>query len=80
MIVSNLPGPMEIIEPGKDALTFQAGEFTRLASCLEQLLIDNTLATTLARNGFEKAQFYNIKRVSSLITNSLLKFSDSNYY
>jgi glycosyltransferase involved in cell wall biosynthesis len=71
VVVSDLPGPMEIVKDNIDALIFQAGDFTKLANCLALLLLKKDLAETLAKNGFEKVKSYDIKQLGNLLNNIL---------
>jgi glycosyltransferase involved in cell wall biosynthesis len=64
-IVSALPGPLEIVTPNQDAITFQVGNITELAEKIVYLLSNPELVQTMAEKGFNRVKSYSIEPVGN---------------
>jgi len=69
VIISDLLGPREIVEPDVNGLIFKPGNTIELAEKIEFLLNNRDIAQTIAKNGFEKVKAYDIENIASRINN-----------
>lgn len=76
LIVSNVSGPMEIVEVGKDALVFENENYVELAKLLDKMLSDQQLLKKLTENGFNKVKLYDINIISKKILTLLSELHD----
>jgi len=63
MVLSDLPGPKEIIADTDSALFFPSEDSCRLAHCLAQLIQNKELRQTLAERAFLRIQHYSMKQI-----------------
>lgn len=73
IIISNLPGPMEIVKKDVEALVFKSEDFMELAYSLERLLKEEDLVKNLSYNGFKRLSLYSFDTITKKILNSLNK-------
>lgn len=76
LIVSNVSGPMEIVEADKDALVFENENHVELARSLDKMLSDQQLQKKLSENGFNKVKLYDINIISKKILTLLGELHD----
>jgi glycosyltransferase involved in cell wall biosynthesis len=75
VIVSDLPGPLEIVQPNVDALIFEVGNIIELAEQIEFLINNHEVAQILAKNAFDKVKSYDINFISNRLVDLVLKLS-----
>lgn len=76
VLVSAISGPLEIVKNNYDALTFSPGNHLQLAKLIEQLLLNQTMAANLAKNGFETVKNFDIKNLGSSLHNFILRITN----
>lgn len=67
LVVTQLPGPLEIIAQSECALTAPPEDAFALANSLEQLIKDKALSKKLSVNAFNRVQQYSIEQVGPLL-------------
>lgn len=76
VIVSNVSGPMEIVENYKDALVFDNENYVELSELLIKMLSNKELTKKLTENGFNKVKLYDINVISKKILTLLNELYD----
>jgi glycosyltransferase involved in cell wall biosynthesis len=64
-IVSELPGPLEVVTPNQDALIFKVGDIEGLAEQILYLLSNPSIAHSIAFNGFNKIKSYSMEAIGT---------------
>jgi glycosyltransferase involved in cell wall biosynthesis len=67
MVVSQLPGPIEIIGQSQCALFFEANDVIKMADALQSLIKDKNLAKLLASNAYEHVQHYSSQKIAKVL-------------
>ena len=76
IVVSNVSGPMEIVENYKDALVFDNENYVKLSELLIEMLSNKELTKKLTENGFDKVKLYDINVISKKILTLLNELYD----
>lgn len=76
MVLTQTPGPQEIIADTESALFVPPSDPIGLANGLECVIRDHALAKKLAFNGFQRAQHYSIKNVGPILQKVLDELCD----
>ncbi|KAM3101443.1 glycosyltransferase family 4 protein [Phormidesmis sp. 146-12] len=63
-ITAAAPGPLEIVQDGKDAIVVPGRDSQALEQSLEQLIQDRSLLDRLRRNAYNTAQHYSWSRIA----------------
>jgi glycosyltransferase involved in cell wall biosynthesis len=76
MVLSDLPGPREIIAQSECALFVPPEDAMSLANSLERLIKDQELRKKMAHNAFNRGQNYSVERVGPQLHDVLLRVCD----
>lgn len=71
MVLSDLPGPREIIANSNSALFVPSEDAGSLANSLERLINDKQLAQSLSEKAFERVQYYSFEQVGPRLHQAL---------
>jgi glycosyltransferase involved in cell wall biosynthesis len=67
VLVSNVPGMLELVEEGVTGFTFETGNVESLAEKLKSVLKADALRETVAKRGYQKVtELYDWKRIGRL--------------
>jgi glycosyltransferase involved in cell wall biosynthesis len=76
MVLTDLPGPREIIAQSESALFVPSEDPISMANSLEQVIKDKELAKKLGSNAFNRGQDYSLERVGPLLHQVLEQICD----
>lgn len=74
LIVSNLPGPTEIVQDEKSALLIQPGDNQGLADAIKRLIEDAPLYHKLGKQGYERAHDFSYDQFKAKLKTTLDTF------
>jgi glycosyltransferase involved in cell wall biosynthesis len=73
MVLSDLPGPRDIVGTTESAILVPPADALRLADGLERIIYDRTLAKELAFNAFNRVQHYSSHNVGPVLQEAVRK-------
>lgn len=71
MVVSALPGPMEVVGQSQSAVFVRASDVLKMADGLQRLLEDKNLAKELSIKAFQQVQNYSSAQIAKVLDNVL---------